>query len=70
MGFDKRMTIEADHDASLRETQYTVISLDQEGNELQGFVFSITEKGEIRRLSKPQNLIEGVDITSGTWGNS
>lgn len=70
MKVDKKVTIEADTDASLRETHYAVVSYDPEGKEVQGFVFSVTDTGEIQRLSRPQNLIGGVDITFGYWDNS
>ncbi len=59
---DESLTIEAQSDATLRRTEYTVVTYDREGNEVQGLVFFVTHAGIIKSRVGPVNIIEGVDI--------
>ncbi len=59
---DDSLTIEAQPDASLRRTEYTVVTYNREGNEVQGLVFFVTRDGIIRSRVGPVNLLDGVDI--------
>ena len=62
MKVNDKLTIEVERSPALRRDEYFVVSFDQEGNEVQGFTFYVSDKGKIEKVGGPVNLTEGVAI--------
>ncbi len=69
MKVDDKLTIEAEPDASLRETEYVLVSYNREGKEVEGLIIHVDNEGKIRRIAGPMSLLAGVDIIAGAWNN-
>ena len=56
MKVDDNLTIESAREVGMRADEYTIVSHDKDGEEVQYFRFYITDKGMIWNISKPEDV--------------